>query len=64
MGNLAEPRHVVITGASAGIGRALALAYARPGVVLGLVGRDTERLDESASECRTRGAVVILSVST
>lgn len=59
MGSLAEPRHVVITGASAGIGRALALAYARPGVVLGLVGRDIERLDASASECRTRGAVVI-----
>ncbi|WP_371142018.1 SDR family NAD(P)-dependent oxidoreductase [Burkholderia cepacia] len=51
-------RHIVITGASSGIGRALALAYAEPGVVLGLVGRDAGRLAASAAACRAQGAEV------
>src|SRR5579864_5949741 len=54
----AAPRHVVITGASAGLGRALALAYASPCVVLGLIGRDAERLEASAQACRAKGAMV------
>ncbi|AFQ49143.1 SDR family NAD(P)-dependent oxidoreductase [Burkholderia cepacia] len=53
-----EPRHVVITGATAGLGRALALAYAAPGVVVGLIGRDAARLDDVAAACRARGAAV------
>ncbi|NHL65475.1 SDR family NAD(P)-dependent oxidoreductase [Burkholderia ambifaria] len=53
-----EPRHVVITGATAGLGRALALAYAAPGVVVGLIGRDAARLDEVAAACQARGAAV------
>ncbi|WP_413121961.1 SDR family NAD(P)-dependent oxidoreductase [Burkholderia orbicola] len=52
------PVHIVITGASAGLGRALALAYAQPGNVLGLVGRDCERIAETAVACRSRGAAV------
>ncbi|CAB3782080.1 SDR family NAD(P)-dependent oxidoreductase [Pararobbsia alpina] len=52
------PRRIVITGASAGLGRALALSYAAPGVVLGLIGRDTERLGNSALACRAKGALV------
>ncbi|PWC53253.1 SDR family NAD(P)-dependent oxidoreductase [Azospirillum sp. TSO22-1] len=51
-------RSVVITGASSGIGEALALAYAGPGVALGLTGRDAARLDDVAARCRGRGAVV------
>jgi short-subunit dehydrogenase len=51
-------RAVVITGASSGIGRALALAYAGDGVILGLLGRNISRLDEVAGECRRRGATV------
>nr|WP_243771032.1 SDR family NAD(P)-dependent oxidoreductase [Burkholderia cenocepacia] len=51
--------HVIVTGASAGIGRALALAYAGPGVVIGLVGRDAGRLAASAEACRSRGAEVV-----
>lgn len=51
-------RSIVVTGASAGLGRALALTYASPGVVLGLVGRDARRLEESAVACRARGAEV------
>ena len=35
-----EPTHVLITGATSGIGDALAREYARPGVTLSLVGRN------------------------
>jgi short-subunit dehydrogenase len=49
---------VVITGASAGLGRALALAYAAEGSALGLMGRDRVRLDRVAEQCRVRGAQV------
>jgi short-subunit dehydrogenase len=49
----------MITGASAGIGRAIALAYAAPGVTLGLLARDAQRLDETAALCRERGARVV-----
>jgi short-subunit dehydrogenase len=52
------PYHIVITGASAGLGRALALAYAAPGVVLGLIGRDVQRLEISAKACRAKGATI------
>jgi short-subunit dehydrogenase len=51
-------RVVVITGASSGLGAALALLYARPGVAMGLVGRDPERLAASAAACRAAGATV------
>jgi len=50
-------RIILITGASGGIGSALARAYARPGVTLLLWGRDAARLDETAAACRTKGAV-------
>lgn len=49
---------VVISGASNGIGRALALAYAKPDVNLGLMGRDAGRLEAIAGECRALGADV------
>ena len=50
--------HIVITGGSSGIGAALALLYAAPGVRLGLTGRDAARLSETAQKCRARGAQV------
>lgn len=50
---------VVITGASSGIGRALALHYAKAGVVLGLAGRDPERLEDVCRACTARGAKVV-----
>lgn len=50
------PAHVLITGASSGLGRALATHYAAPGVTLSLSGRDAERLEATAAECRQRGA--------
>ena len=52
-------RNVLITGASSGLGRALAEACAAPGVVLHLSGRDAGRLEEAASACRARGAEVL-----
>ena len=42
----------VVTGASSGIGRALALALARAGVSQFLVGRDPKRLAQSVSSAR------------
>jgi short-subunit dehydrogenase len=47
---------VLITGASAGIGRALALACARPGAVLHLSGRKEARLDAVCAAARSLGA--------
>ena len=49
---------IVITGASSGIGEALALDYAAPGVALALSGRDGARLQAVAEACRARGAIV------
>jgi len=47
---------ILITGASGGIGSALARVHARPGVTLLLWGRDAARLEETAAACRARGA--------
>ena len=49
---------VVITGASSGLGASLAKAYAAPHVLFGLIGRDRQRLQASASACEARGATV------
>lgn len=49
---------VIITGASSGLGAALARAYAGPRVTLGLLGRDRQRLDTTARACEGRGATV------
>ena len=49
-------RHVLITGASSGLGRALALDCAAPGVVLHLGGRDAARLSATATDCEAKGA--------
>jgi short-subunit dehydrogenase len=55
-------RHVAITGASSGLGRALAVASARPGVTLHLAARDAARLEDTATACRAAGATVATTV--
>ncbi len=57
-----EFKHVLITGASSGIGEALALLYAAPGVTLSLSGRDSERLEAVGRACRAAGAEVSAEV--
>jgi short-subunit dehydrogenase len=48
---------ILITGASGGIGSALARIYARSGVTLLLWGRDAARLEETAAAARAKGAL-------
>ena len=50
---------ILITGSSSGIGEALALEYAAPGIFLALSGRDQDRLQAVAESCRKRGAEVV-----
>ncbi len=54
-----NPRSVLITGASSGIGETLALSYAAPGVYLALTGRDAGRTESVAAACRAKGATVL-----
>ena len=53
-----NPKTILITGASSGIGEALALHYAQPQKVLCITGRNAERLESVARACRTAGAEV------
>lgn len=50
------PRNIVITGASSGIGAALAARLASSGRTLLLTGRDAQRLEAVAAACRAKGA--------
>ena len=56
------PAHILITGASSGIGAALAKRYAAPDVRLSLTARNSERLDDVARECAARGAQTVTGV--
>jgi short-subunit dehydrogenase len=53
-----DPRAILITGASSGIGAALARTYARDGLFLALIGNDPARTREIAETCRRQGAAV------
>jgi short-subunit dehydrogenase len=53
---------ILITGASSGLGAALARVEARPDVTLLLWGRDAARLDDIAAQCRARGAAVVSEI--
>ncbi|MFL1875879.1 SDR family oxidoreductase [Hansschlegelia beijingensis] len=47
---------VVVTGASAGVGRAIAIRFADAGFRLGLIARDATALEDLREECARRGA--------
>src|SRR5436190_7864248 len=53
---------VVVTGASAGVGRAIALAFGARGDKLALLARDTERLEQAAKEVLAAGAQDAIAV--
>ena len=56
-----ENRVALITGAGRGIGRTIALAYAREGATLSLAARSVGELEEIADECRKIGAEVLVT---
>jgi len=51
---------VVITGASAGVGRAVAHRFARSGAAIALVARDLEALEETKAEVEAEGGTAIV----
>jgi len=57
-----DPKSILITGATSGLGAALARAYAAPGVRLVLSGRSEERLAAVAEIARAAGAEVEATV--
>jgi short-subunit dehydrogenase len=53
-----NPKTILITGASSGLGAALAEHYAAPSITLFLQGRNVERLENVAKRCEAKGANV------
>jgi len=56
------PKTIIVTGASSGIGKGIAIGYAAPGVTIGITGRDKNRLDEVKALILEKGANVEVKV--
>ena len=54
---MASPQNVIVTGAAQGIGRAVALRLASPGVHLALWDVKSDGVEETAKLCREQGAL-------
>jgi short-subunit dehydrogenase len=52
--------HILITGASNGIGAALARRYAATDIQLSLLARNQQKLNDIAAQCEAKGASVII----
>lgn len=57
---MAAPEVVVITGASSGVGRATARAFAKLGASVGLIARGTDGLEGAAAEVRSAGGKALV----
>ena len=55
-----DPRIVVVTGASSGVGRACARAFGARGAKVGLISRNTEALEAAADEIRQDGGSALV----
>ena len=58
-----QNRTVVITGASAGVGRSVAHRFARAGARLGLIARDADALNEVKNEIEGLGGTAIVTAA-
>jgi Short-chain alcohol dehydrogenase of unknown specificity len=54
-----RPPVVVVTGSSAGLGRAIAHAFAKKGAKIGLLARNPEALNAARSECEALGGIAL-----
>lgn len=57
-----QPEVVVVTGASAGLGRAIVREFAQRGASIGLVARGLDRLEDAAAEVREMGGRALVLV--
>lgn len=60
---MSHERVVVITGASAGVGRATARAFAVQGARIGLIARNREALEEAKREVEARGGEGVVAIA-
>ena len=57
---MSQPLVVVVTGASAGLGRAIAHGFAKRGARIGLIARNPEALEAAKQECESLGGQALV----